>query len=146
MKLFIHSFFNSTTVEVWGCVSNFIPHSIGHVISYPCWGWSLPLLVKGAPEMDAKKITPMLANVCHNICVWENKDQMHWIRILQTTLQLCYGNLVYRVHANDVVVPYIKLHTNLTTRMDAINEHSSLIWVSGEYNISYSASLRGIEM
>ena len=24
------------TVEVWECISNFIPHFTGHVITYPC--------------------------------------------------------------------------------------------------------------
>ena len=28
--------FNSTAVEVWECISNFIPHFVGHVMAYPC--------------------------------------------------------------------------------------------------------------
>ena len=29
--------FNGCTVEVWELISNFMPHFIGHVISYACW-------------------------------------------------------------------------------------------------------------
>ena len=29
--------FNAATVEVWEWLSNFIPHLIGHVITYACW-------------------------------------------------------------------------------------------------------------
>ena len=31
--------FNGVTVEVMEWMSNFIPHLIGHVITYPCWDW-----------------------------------------------------------------------------------------------------------
>ena len=24
----------------WECISNFVPHLIAYVITYPCWGWS----------------------------------------------------------------------------------------------------------
>ena len=36
--------------EVWEWISNFIPHFIGHVITYPCSDYSWTMLVKGAPE------------------------------------------------------------------------------------------------
>ena len=29
--------FNSSTVEVWEWLSNFIPHFTGYVVTYPCW-------------------------------------------------------------------------------------------------------------
>ena len=29
--------FNGATVEVWEWISIFIPHEIGHVITYPSW-------------------------------------------------------------------------------------------------------------
>ena len=29
--------FNGATVEVWKWISNFTPHFIGRVITYPCW-------------------------------------------------------------------------------------------------------------
>ena len=32
-----NSNFNGCTVEAWECMSNFIPHFIGHVITYPLW-------------------------------------------------------------------------------------------------------------
>ena len=32
--------FNGCTVEVWEWISNFIPHFIGHVVTYPCWDLS----------------------------------------------------------------------------------------------------------
>ena len=38
--------FNSTTVEVWEWISNFIPHFSGYVIIYPCWDESQTMLVK----------------------------------------------------------------------------------------------------
>ena len=41
--------FNSTAVEVWEWISNFIPHFTGHVISYPCRNLSESMLVKGVP-------------------------------------------------------------------------------------------------
>ena len=38
MKQLIHSqTSNSCTVEVWECISNFIPHFIMDMITYPCW-------------------------------------------------------------------------------------------------------------
>ena len=40
--------FNDAAVEVWELISNFILHFIGHMITYPCWDWSLTMLVKGA--------------------------------------------------------------------------------------------------
>ena len=44
--------FNGAAVEVWGCISNFIPHFIIHVITYPCWDQSYSMLVKGAPRVQ----------------------------------------------------------------------------------------------
>ena len=32
-----YSNFNSSTVEVWEWLSNFIPHFKMYVITYPCW-------------------------------------------------------------------------------------------------------------
>ena len=32
--------FNSTVIEVWKLISNFIPHFTGHVVTYPCWDYS----------------------------------------------------------------------------------------------------------
>ena len=46
---FLFPIFNGSTVEVWEWISNFIPHFIGHVVTYPCWAKSQTLLVKGAP-------------------------------------------------------------------------------------------------
>ena len=40
--------FNRATVEVWEWISNFIPHFIGHVITYSCWDYSWSILVNGA--------------------------------------------------------------------------------------------------
>ena len=37
------------TVEVWEWMHNFITHIAMDVITYPCWGESLSLLVKGSP-------------------------------------------------------------------------------------------------
>ena len=31
---------NGVTVEVWEWISNFIPQSTGHVITYPCWDYN----------------------------------------------------------------------------------------------------------
>ena len=42
--------FNGWTIEVCKWISNFIAHFIGYVITYPCWDWSLTILVKGAPN------------------------------------------------------------------------------------------------
>ena len=30
-------FSNGTAVEVWEWISNFTPHYVMHVITYPCW-------------------------------------------------------------------------------------------------------------
>ena len=35
--------------EVWEWISNFIPHFISGIITYPCWVLSWTMLVKGAP-------------------------------------------------------------------------------------------------
>ena len=32
--------FNGCTIEVWEWINNFIPHSTGHVITFPCWDLS----------------------------------------------------------------------------------------------------------
>ena len=39
--------FNGVTVEICEWISNFIPHAMMDVITYPCWDY---MLVKGAPE------------------------------------------------------------------------------------------------
>ena len=41
--------FNGCIVEVWEEISNFVTHFSGHMITYPCWGFSYTMLVKGAP-------------------------------------------------------------------------------------------------
>ena len=41
--------FNSATVEVREWFSNFIPHFLMDVITYPCWNQCYSMLVKGAP-------------------------------------------------------------------------------------------------
>ena len=41
--------FNGCTVEVWGWISDSIPHFMINVITYPCWDYSWIMLVKGAP-------------------------------------------------------------------------------------------------
>ena len=43
---------NDGTVGVWELVNsyNFILHFAGHVITYPCLGWSWSMLVKRAPK------------------------------------------------------------------------------------------------
>ena len=49
--------FNGATIEVWKWVSNFIPHFIMGVITYPCYDLSQTMLVKGAPDALAPVIT-----------------------------------------------------------------------------------------
>ena len=36
--------------EVWEWKSNFIPHFLMDVTTYPCWDWISSMLVKGAPH------------------------------------------------------------------------------------------------
>ena len=43
--------FNDATFEVWERINNFIPHFIGHGITYPHWDWSKFMLIKGASEI-----------------------------------------------------------------------------------------------
>ena len=45
--------FKGCTIEVceW-ILSNFTPHFIGHVITYPCWEQSQTMLVKWPPAID----------------------------------------------------------------------------------------------
>ena len=56
---------NGCAVEALQWISNFIPHFIIDVITYPCWDWSLPLLVKWAHCFqefpDEEKITALNA-------------------------------------------------------------------------------------
>ena len=40
---------NDCTIEVWEWISNFIPHLIMDVVTYPCWDLSKSMLVKEAP-------------------------------------------------------------------------------------------------
>ena len=47
----IHPFPNGWTVEVWEWINDFIPHFIGHVITYPCWDEIESISVKGAPDV-----------------------------------------------------------------------------------------------
>ena len=39
--------FKGTIIEVWEWINDFIPLLTGHVITYPCWGWSQSIIVKG---------------------------------------------------------------------------------------------------
>ena len=53
---------NGCTVEAWGCISNFIPHFIMYVITYPCRDLSQVTLVKGTPGVQAMGIRPCALN------------------------------------------------------------------------------------
>ena len=41
---------NGAIVEVWKCRSNFNPHFIGYMITYPCLSWSSSIPAKGVPN------------------------------------------------------------------------------------------------
>ena len=41
---------NDATDEIWERVYDFMPHIIIDVIAYPCWDWSLTILVNGAQD------------------------------------------------------------------------------------------------
>ena len=65
--------FNISTIEVWGRISNFIPHFTGHMITYPCWDLSKPILVKEAPprygcshKLVIFKLIPRIHILGHN--------------------------------------------------------------------------------
>ena len=49
----LHPFpnFNGATIEVWECISNFIPHLPGHMMTYPCRDLRLTISIKGAPDV-----------------------------------------------------------------------------------------------
>ena len=40
---------NGCIIEVWEWISNFIPHFIMDIITYPCWDWSNNMLAKSDP-------------------------------------------------------------------------------------------------
>ena len=68
--------FNGCTVEVTEWISNSMPHFIGRVITYPCWDWSKPMLVKGATGI--------------HFVVFEKKV---YIAINPCGLVMAYGNI-----------------------------------------------------
>ena len=63
--------FNLKTVEVWELISNFIPHFVGHGITYLCWVWSLTMLVKEATgrfsvSSSTSVLTVFLGQACRS--------------------------------------------------------------------------------
>ena len=52
--------FNGCTVEVWETISNFIPHIIMDVITYPFRGLIKTMLVKEAPGGSMRQGIPSL--------------------------------------------------------------------------------------
>ena len=76
--------FNGATLEVWEWVSNFIPHFIMGLITYPCWDLSWSMLVKGAPGVYFIKL-PML-NWAHQ---WQ-ADIMLAMGLTYNTVQLAW--------------------------------------------------------
>ena len=76
MKLLIH-YQKSTgaTIEVWEWISNFIPHSTEHMITYPSWYLSWPMLVKTPGHQLWGKIPAMRVKFQHVPfqCQWDTK-------------------------------------------------------------------------
>ena len=68
---------NYVTVEVWECISNFIPHLTMHVVNYPCCDWNWYLLVNGATERIIITCLGILSNITD---IWF--VQIHVIRFL----------------------------------------------------------------
>ena len=48
IPIWINNHMSSKMGVNWEWISNFIPHFIMHIITYPCWDWSWPMLIKGA--------------------------------------------------------------------------------------------------
>ena len=42
--------FNDAAFEAWEGENNFISHLIGHVVTYPCWDLSEPMVAYGVLE------------------------------------------------------------------------------------------------
>ena len=56
--------FNSCTIEIWEWTSYFIWHIIMDVIiTYPCWGLSKMMSVKGATDETQLGIFPMVNTI-----------------------------------------------------------------------------------
>ena len=45
-----YPFPNSSTVEIWELICNFISHFIIYILTYPCWDQSRSMLAKVAPD------------------------------------------------------------------------------------------------
>ena len=58
--------FNGATIEASEWISNFIPHIIMDVITYPWWDWRSTMLVKVAPGFDEFLISTVSAACGHN--------------------------------------------------------------------------------
>ena len=61
--------FNSLIVEVLEWISNFIPHFMMDVITYPCWEWRQPLLIKGSRYRISQIETTFLI-LCFSLSFW----------------------------------------------------------------------------
>ena len=61
--------FNGCPVEVCEWISNFTPRFTGYVITYPCWDYSHPMLVKWAPCPNTEAYnTPSDDNLNNYLC------------------------------------------------------------------------------
>ena len=71
--------FNGCTVEAWEWISNFIPHFIVDVITYPCWdeSWSMLVYIKELQAFAAghwfKTIRPVQYNTIQYYTIRYNK-------------------------------------------------------------------------
>ena len=54
--------FKDVTLEIWEWIRNFI-HSLGHVITYPCWEYSESMLVKGPLVFHRSYVIPHAVSI-----------------------------------------------------------------------------------
>ena len=62
---------NGTTVNVWEWISNFISHLLVDVITYPCWKYISPILIKG-PDISPHTRLYMWNGSCESIWLLHN--------------------------------------------------------------------------
>ena len=64
--------FNGCTIELWEWISNFIPHFVMGMITYPCWDLSSTIWLKGDPA----ELVSTMAAVARAPCVAKSSSSM----------------------------------------------------------------------
>ena len=138
---------NSVTVEVWEWISNFIPHFIGHSITYACWDYSSTMLVKGASCGTLIRLLNALSRQHRGANDYFISNNawfvalcfvlvISWVRgVISHIFQWFFFLFNYCLSGHNKIlnVPCARLH----------GDHFIVMWITAKWNFHWIQMLRG---